>query len=178
MMDNPSPTRAEVTDVYYAAQSGTDATMLSGESASGDFPYESVETMARINLEAERNFDYLQAFTEGYANVRSENAESAYDVARTALVESVDYIIAFSEKGRLINALSRMRTKSPVLALVKDKDLVTKYGPYYAIYAQYHANLNDYKSDVKVKAIAKKAGIKPGSKVLVAIKDEYRTIKV
>ena len=178
MMDNPRPTRAEVTDVYYAVQSGTDGTMLSGESASGNFPLDSVETMSTINLEAESNFDYLRAFDIGYATTQSLNANIVYELAKTALTKNVDFIIIFSEKGRLVNALSRFRPPQPVLALIKTKSLVTEYGPMYGVYAQYHSNLKDYHSNDKIKNIALEAGIDEGSIILVAIKDEQKIIKI
>nr|WP_237243939.1 pyruvate kinase [Spiroplasma clarkii] len=56
MTDNPQPTRAEVTDVYYATELGSDATMLSGESANGEYPFITTETMSTINKRAEIEF--------------------------------------------------------------------------------------------------------------------------
>ena len=178
MMDNPRPTRAEVTDVYFAAISGTDSTMLSGESASGDFPREAVETMARIQKEAENNFNYLGAFESAYAFVESSNAESAYLVAKKALVEDAKYILAFSEKGRLVKALSRFRPNATIIGLIKDKNLITKFGAHYGVYAQHQTDMKAYSNDVKVNAIAKEIGIKKGSKIIVANKQEFRTILV
>ena len=55
MQKNPRPTRAEVSDVFNAVREGTSATMLSGESAAGDYPVESVRKMAKIDLQAEIN---------------------------------------------------------------------------------------------------------------------------
>ncbi len=178
MMDNPRPTRAEVTDVYYAAISGTDATMLSGESASGDFPKEAVETMARINLEAEGNFNYLRAFESAYAFVESKNAESAYSVAKKALVADAKYIFAFSEKGRLVNALSRFRTHTPIIGLVADEKLVNKFGAHYGVYAQHQADQSAFNDDAAVLAIAREAGVKTGEKIVVANAKEFRTLRM
>jgi pyruvate kinase len=178
MMENPRPTRAEVTDVYYAAISGTDATMLSGESASGDFPKEAVETMATINLEAEKNFNYLEAFEKAFATTETKNAHSAFQVAKKALTEDVKYVIAFSEKGRLIKALSTFRLNTPVLALIKEEKLVTKFGANYGIYAQAHSNLEDYSDDAKVSAIAKEMGVPAGTKVIVANKNDHRKLVI
>lgn len=178
MMDNPRPTRAEVTDVYYAAISGTDATMLSGESASGDFPKESVETMARINREAEKNFNYLRAFESAYAFVESSNAESAYKVAKKALSTDAKYILAFSEKGRLVKALSRFRPHAIIMSLIVEEKLINKFGAYYGVYAQHCKDISAYNNDDKVREIAKEIGISEGTKIIVANKSEFRSIRI
>ncbi len=178
MMDNPRPTRAEVTDVYYAAISGTDATMLSGESASGDFPKEAVETMATINKEAENNFNYLRAFESAYSFVESSNAESAYKVAKKALVSDAKYILAFSEKGRLVNALSRFRPNAIILGLIADEKIINKFGAHYGVYAQHQTDLTIYNDDKACIAIAKEAGIKKGGKIVIANKHEFRTVRI
>ena len=178
MMDNPRPTRAEVTDVYFATISGTDSTMLSGESASGSFPKESVETMGRIQKEAENNFNYLGAFESAYAFVESSNAESAYLVAKKALVEDAKYIFAFSEKGRLVKALSRFRPNATIIGLIKDKNLINKFGAHYGVYAQFQNDMKAYSSDIKIIKLAKEIGIKKGSKIIVANKQEFRTVIV
>jgi len=177
MTQNPRPTRAEVTDVYYSGISGTDATMLSGESASGDFPKETVKTMSTINLEAEKNFDYLRAFEDAYAYVESSNAESAYLVVRDALLSDSKYILAFSEKGRLIKALSRFRPNAIILGLVKDEDMVNKFGAHFGVYAQYQDDMEAFYDDEKVIEIANKLGVEKGSNIIVANKKEFRTIK-
>ena len=55
------PTRAEVTDVFFAVENGADATMLSGETANGLFPIEAVKVMAAIDAVAEKHFDYKKS---------------------------------------------------------------------------------------------------------------------
>ncbi len=178
MINNPRPTRAEVTDIYYASISGTDATMLSGESASGNFPNEAVETMSRINVEAETNFNYLDSFEQAYAYVESSNAESAYLVAKAALIEDAKYIFSFSEQGRLVKALSRFRPNALIVALIKDANKTTKFGVDYGVYAKSYKDQKDFFNDEKIVKIAKEIGIKKGNKVIVSNKSEYRTIRV
>lgn len=178
MMDNPRPTRAEVTDVYFAAISGTDATMLSGESASGDFPKEAVETMARINSEAENNFNYLRAFESAYAFVESSNAESAFLVAKKALTSDAKFILAFSEQGRLVKALSRFRPNAIILGLIKDESIINKFGAHYGVYAHHQADQSVYNDDAAVISLAKKLGLTEGQKFVVANKTEFRTLRV
>ncbi|BDU67706.1 MAG: pyruvate kinase [Candidatus Tyloplasma litorale] len=178
MMENPRPTRAEVTDIYYAAMSGADATMLSGESASGNFPREAVEIMSKVNLEAENNFNYLRAFESAYAFVESSNAESAYLVAKKALTSDSKYIIAFSEKGRLINALSRFRPNALIIALIKDEKIINKFGAHYGVYAQHHDKQENINDDKEIIAIAKKLGLKSGVKFIVANKNEFRSLRI
>lgn len=178
MIENPRATRAEVTDVYFAAISGTDATMLSGESASGNFPKEAVETMAKINQEAEKNFDYLRAFESAYAFVESSNAESAYLVAKKSLTTNIKYILAFSEKGRLIKALSRFRPNAIIIALVKDEKLINKFGANYGVYAKYLNDHSIFSDDEKIIEIAKKIGIKNSEKIIVANKSIFRTVRI
>jgi pyruvate kinase len=60
---NIQPTRAEVTDVFFAVERGADATMLSGESAQGQFPVQAVYTMRQINKKSELLFDYYRAIS-------------------------------------------------------------------------------------------------------------------
>ena len=178
MVDNPRPTRAEVTDIYFAAMSGTDATMLSGESASGSFPREAVETMALVNLEAELNFNYLRAFESAYAFVESSNAESAFLIAKKALSSDAKYIFAFSEKGRLIKALSRFRPNSIIIGLVGDEKLVNKFGANYGVFAQYEKDFSKINDDAAITKLALELGITAGSKVIIANKTDFRTLRV
>jgi pyruvate kinase len=84
---NIQPTRAEVTDVFFAVERGTDATMLSGESAQGMFPTEAVKTMHQINIKSELLFDYKRAvdFYFPKANLPSYTKRIAKRIAKKLL---------------------------------------------------------------------------------------------
>jgi pyruvate kinase len=117
MVDNPIPTRAEVLDVANAVIDGTDAVMLSAETASGSHPVKAVEAMVRICLGAERQFDRMDDFSKAPRNL--QQADQAIAMASMFLAEHVDVraIIALTESGGTARFLSRFRSESPIFAL-------------------------------------------------------------
>jgi pyruvate kinase len=124
MIDNPRPTRAEASDVANAILDGTDAVMLSAESAAGKYPVEAVETMARIAryTEAHQGPRALLALDELRARVlRGPHSAVARSLARVAssVAEELDcrLIVAFTESGVTAELLSCYRPKAPILAV-------------------------------------------------------------
>ncbi len=180
MSDSPRPTRSEVTDVYFAANSGVDATMLSGETAAGDFPIPSVNAMSTINKEAETNYNYQTSFENAYGYVPSVNADVAYKVARTTIKERIDVIIALSSSGSLIKALSKFRPRARILG-VSNKEVLQRYfGIWYGVYMN-KVSVDApklYDSEKELNEIAKKWGSKKGDRVLIAKKDTYKVIVI
>ncbi|MBP7097373.1 MAG: pyruvate kinase [Prevotella sp.] len=118
MINNPRPTRAEVTDIANAIYYRTDALMLSGETASGKYPLEAVQTMARIAEQAEkdkmRENDYIEVPTKGDCDLREFLAHAAIDSTKKAGVAG---IITDSETGRTARNLAAFRGPVPVLAI-------------------------------------------------------------
>lgn len=117
MIHNPRPTRAEVTDIANAIYSHTDALMLSGETASGKYPLESVQTMARIAEQAEHD-----AHREGFLNVSMENGISQREFLSKSAIEATEYlgvkgIITDSSTGATARILASFRGPNPVLAI-------------------------------------------------------------
>lgn len=178
MIHNPKPTRAEVTDVYYAVTMGTDAIMLSGESANGEFPLEAVKTMSKIAIEAERNYDYLSSFEAGYSHVDSSNAESAFYIAQTSLTNESKYIFAISSKGRLLKALSIFRPNAHIIGITNNKQLLYKLNLEYGINIQLIKEKNVYNDNDKINKIAKTIGIKKNTRIIVADKKNYREMLI
>ena len=117
MVDNPIPTRAEVLDVANAVIDGTDAVMLSAETASGNYPVKAVEAMVRICLGAERQFDRDDDFEAAPRNL--ERADQAIAMAGMFLAEHIKVraIIALTESGGTARFLSRFRSEVPIFGL-------------------------------------------------------------
>lgn len=118
MQSNPRPTRAEASDVANAIFDGTDAIMLSGETAAGDYPVEAVQTMNRIALvsegrkEAKTDIGSLKPSTEG------DMAEAiSQSVAYTARSLSVSTIVAATESGHTAKMISKYRPSAKIIAL-------------------------------------------------------------
>ena len=117
MINNPRPTRAEVTDIANAIYYRTDALMLSGETASGKYPLEAVQTMARIAEQAEQDkirTNDINPFIAGCEDQREFLAHSAIE-STTQL--GVKGIITDSETGQTARNLAAFRGPTPVLAI-------------------------------------------------------------
>ncbi len=117
MVESPIPSRAEVLDVANAVIDGTDAVMLSAESAIGRFPVRAVEALARICLGAERQFDHDTDFEAAPRNL--QRADQAIAMAAMFVSEHIGVraIIAITESGGTAGFLSRYRSPVPIFGL-------------------------------------------------------------
>lgn len=118
MIRNPRPTRAEVTDVANAIYDGTDAIMLSGETAMGKYPVEAVKMMANIAIETEANLDY-EAILEQTRVRRSRGISSAicYSSVATASVLRSKVIVASSFSGYTARLVSKFKPNANIIGL-------------------------------------------------------------
>ena len=118
MQRNPRPTRAEASDVANAIFDGTDAIMLSGETAAGIYPVESVETMHRIAMTTEDALNYKQIVSTRRKEKESNMTEAiGQAVAYTALNLKVKAIIAPTESGHTAKMISKYRPGAPIIAV-------------------------------------------------------------
>ncbi len=114
MISNPRPTRAEASDVANAVLDGADAVMLSGETSIGEFPIETVETMARIVASTEDHALASMAAIDWQPRTRGGViAKAAAEVADRV---GAKYLVAFTQSGDSARRLSRYRGRVPVLA--------------------------------------------------------------
>lgn len=121
MINNPRPTRAEVSDVANAIHDSTSAVMLSGETAIGKYPLEAVKIMKSIIAEAEQDFNY-QTFFEQHSKLIYHDVPSAVTLAtvKTAYSLGAKAIFTFTHGGVTARLLSRLRPKIPIIALTSN----------------------------------------------------------
>jgi pyruvate kinase len=132
MIRNPRPTRAEASDVANAILDGTDAIMLSGETAVGKYPIESVETMVRIATETEP-YARLGPVSLGSA-VHSISEAVCYAATDTANMLRASAIIAPTLTGSTARTLSRFRSPSPIIAITPNPAVQHKLALFWGVY--------------------------------------------
>lgn len=118
MIHHPRPTRAEASDVANAIYDSTSAVMLSGETAIGNFPIETVNMMRNIVKEAEEDFNY-RTFFDQHAPLIYHDVPSAVTLAtvKTAYSSHAKAIFAFTRGGSTARLISRLRPKMPIVAM-------------------------------------------------------------
>ena len=128
MINNPRPTRAEVTDIANAIIDGSSVVMLSGETAAGKYPVESVRYMNQIALETEKHLDLteLSRSLKEFKNVDLNNPIAYkkvidYSACVTANLLKASAIICITEDGITPNILSCYRAKAPIFAITKNE---------------------------------------------------------
>lgn len=119
MISNPIPTRAEVLDVANAVMDGTDAVMLSAESAAGQFPVQAVQAMARICMGSESQETPLRSVSQLQDHFERIDEAIAMAAVYTARHTKAQAIIALTESGMTAIWMSRMDTRIPVFALTR-----------------------------------------------------------
>lgn len=136
MMRNPMPTRAEATDVANAIFDGTDAIMLSGETASGKYPVEAVLTMHKIAKKTEEALPY-----NDYLKRRAEFCEASvpdaisYATCQTSSELGVAAIVTATNSGHTAQMVSKYRPKAPIVAVTPEERIVRKLQLVWGVYA-------------------------------------------
>jgi pyruvate kinase len=135
MIQNPIPTRAEVSDVANAVIDGTDAVMLSGETAVGKYPVEAIRAMAEVCVGAEK-FPLVAGSTTHRMDDRFERVDEAIAMATmyTANHMSVKAIIALTESGSTTRWMSRIRSDIPIYALTPHQTTNRRVAMYRGVY--------------------------------------------
>ena len=170
MQKNPRPTRAEVSDVANAIFDGSDAIMLSGESAQGDYPWEAVTTMAKVARKTETALDHGSLFRKAERTANSEDTDEAIviSVAEIANKFNVSAIVAFTESGRTAQRISRYRPGCPIIAATPHEVTVKRLALNWGVNAVICDPIKKVEEMVPYAIkIAKENGIESCSKILV-----------
>ncbi len=117
MMHQPNPTRAEVSDVANAILDGTDATMLSGETAVGDYPVDTVAMMTRIALEAEKATK-SSVEDKGFVNISDTVSRSIQRICQSM---PLDKVVTLTRSGYTAKMISRFKIKQPIIAVTPEQ---------------------------------------------------------
>lgn len=126
MINNPRPTRAEISDVSNAVYDGSTAIMLSGETAAGKYPVHAVETMSDIAEYTEDNINYKKDFIEAHYVIKNSVDALSRETCTLAMDTSSKGIVISSITGKTIRFVSRFRCPIPIVGLTVDEKAYRK----------------------------------------------------
>ncbi|AUM62432.1 pyruvate kinase [Spiroplasma monobiae] len=183
MTDNPQPTRAEVTDVYYATELGADATMLSGESAAGIYPFITTETMATINKRAELGFYgkiyYDRALEIARSSTTGTRADIADELANITRNGKYEFALVLSRTGELLRTISKFRPNVTILGVCDKEELWTGFGAMHSIFMNKVESIDKAIEDKSIlPEIARSWGAKKGEEILIVRNEDIKVYTV
>lgn len=132
MILNPRPTRAEATDVAHAIYDGTDAIMLSGESAGGKWPVRAVETMVKIAKWNEQHSP-IDAIEFDDSDPTSSVTRAAVSIVRSSIKPPIDTVIVFTETGHTARTIARYHLHIPVIAVTDNTKIAESLSISYGV---------------------------------------------
>ena len=130
MTNNPTPTRAEVSDVANAILDGTDTLMLSGETAIGRYPVEAVSMMTRIAEQVEGSTRTNVKEEEQFRNISSTVSRSIWQIAESM---PLDTVITMTRTGYTAKVITRFRLHKPIIAITPNKIVRNQLELYYGV---------------------------------------------
>ncbi|WP_093073562.1 pyruvate kinase [Salisediminibacterium halotolerans] len=137
MQWNPRPTRAEASDVANAIFDGTDAIMLSGETAAGEYPLASVQTMAGIALKTETALKYRDILRKRSKEIETTVTDAiSQSVSHTALNLKASAIVTATQSGHTARMISKYRPESPIVAITTDEHVNRTLSLVWGVYPQ------------------------------------------
>ena len=173
MQQNLRPTRAEVSDVANAVLDGSDAVMLSGETAAGIHPVESVKTMANICERIEQEANYHEFWQNAISNRDNKNLVPytiASAVCHAAQQVGAKAIVTPSQSGMTPRLVSRFRPHPPIIVITENPKVATILALHYGIYVVLDHFMPEYQAlvDTCQKVAQKYLGLKPGDHILLS----------
>ena len=171
MISNPTPTRAEMTDVSNAVLDGTDAVMLSAETAIGKYPVETIKAMHEVCEGAET---YQESITknEEYKFSEINNTDEAIAISSMSIARNMEIkaIVALTESGSTALMLSRYRTNIPIYAFTRNEDTLRRVSLFRGVISYQYKfmvdNMTDVIEDVK-KELVESSILKTGDLIVI-----------
>ena len=143
MQRNPRPTRAEASDVANAIFDGTDAIMLSGETAAGQYPVEAVQTMFNIATRTEESLNYKEILSKRRDQVGMTITDAiGQSVAHTAINLSAAAIVTPTESGHTARMIAKYRPQAPIVAVTVNESVSRKLGLVFGVFPASGQNAN------------------------------------
>jgi pyruvate kinase len=170
MMNNPRPTRAEASDVANAVLDGSDAIMLSGETAAGEYPIEAVTTMATIAEATEEIISHRELLNKAISSSQgTKNDAIGIAVSEACLtLKNVAAVFAFTETGGTAKRICKFRPAAPIIALTNSIETCRRLSYYWGVTPIIVKSVNDMtKADDMANYAAQQMGIKPESTVII-----------
>lgn len=171
MMRNPRPTRAEVTDVANAILDGSDAVMLSGETASGKYPIEAVKTMHNIAINTESSSQYMETLQSKRTLDNHISTTNAISRATCTTAEDLkaSAIITATSSGYTSKAVSKFRPQSPIIAATTSERVMRKLALVWGVYPVLSAKSQstDEIIDVSIHSAMLKGYVKEGDLIVI-----------
>ncbi len=144
MITNPMPTRAEVMDVANAVLDGTDAVMLSGETAAGKYPVETVRAMAEVCIGAEKTIESNQQnYRIDRSFVTAEETVAMSTIYAANHLEGVKAMVTLTESGRTALMTSRLNSVLPIFAMSRNEDALNRCALYRGVTPYYFDSKNE-----------------------------------
>ena len=170
MQRNPRPTRAEASDVANAIFDGTDAIMLSGETAAGLYPVEAVQTMHNIALRAEQALNHKEILSNRSKNMEHNVTDAiGLSVAHTALNLDVKSIIAPTESGHTARMISKYRPKAAIVGVTANEVVCRRLSLVWGVYPKLgrYASTTDEMLEIAVEESVNSGIVKHGDLVVI-----------
>jgi pyruvate kinase len=186
MINNPFPTRAEISDIANAVLDYTDAVMLSGETATGKYPIETVSVMEKVCRFWEKKKPPISGFSFDFPNQTAALCYSAYQLWMSPFCqkEKVKAFGVLTKSGLTCQMLARLRPNLPIFALTPDKKLKDRlclvYGVIPLLFEERENNFYKKRSPADISKILvkikKAGGIKKGEKVILVYAEDWGTL--
>ena len=169
MIRNPRPTRAEVTDVANAINEGTDAIMLSGETAAGKYPVEALKMMVKIAESTELHLDNSKKSYRAKYVSRSTSAAVAFSAVQTAYNVNAKCVIASSVSGFTARIVSKFRPDAMIAGLSPVEDVLRRMQLYWGVkpILSTQASTTDEIFDNAVRIVEETGLVKKGDRVVL-----------